>query len=248
MQVYSGSDTIKEDIQIQTSTAKLGFKITAAAGLITRNLLATAMISWSKAGKGGNKTITQYTPLINLAEICASGQGLYVLNAAGTEFQCVIDIGKAGALGISTDDYLTLNFKGFVGTWTTKIFSIDSPELTSKAYQYKALAVNNQPVLNLDLRNVVALALPKVSLDNVSILYNYHDGTSKNCKFKMEELTFLMMDTNEIVSVDSMTAAANISVIAEDYVVINVTNTDSAVVEWLANQTTTAYLVTEVVF
>ncbi|MES2616929.1 MAG: hypothetical protein V4613_03635 [Bacteroidota bacterium] len=243
MQVYSGSDLNKKDIQIQTSFQKLFIIITAGAGLITKATLQAATIALAKAGRGGTDQMLPHTPVFTLAEIAAHREGLYVLNAAGTKFMATIDVGDGAAVELTNDRYISLDFSSFPGTWTTKIFTVDSPELTNQFKKIVPYSINNQLSTTVDLRGVDGVCIPKASITKLQLNYLTNGNQPRSVQYLPEELQAIMMDTNEIVRADDETTAANLTIVSEDFYIFDTSACVSAFVEFIAAQTTIFYLI-----
>lgn len=243
MNLYShlvaGAVAARNDIQIQTSVRYLFVKISGGAATVTEAEMKAALLSWSKAGKSGTEAIQNKISLYALAEVNAAKEGLFLMNA--TSFECIIEIGDGGALQCGADNYLSLNFEGFQTDWNVDIFAISDPVISTKCIKYVLDNIANKTQADIDLRGVKALLMPVAAVSKLYLNYATVDGQGKpgtrSIQLLAEELRAVMFLSNEIVNVNSLTAASSIVVVSEEYYAIDVKDAVNGYIEYNAGQT-----------
>lgn len=235
----------KDDLQIQVGARYLFIKISGAAATVTEAEMKTALVSWSKAGKGGQDPMQNKISLYNLAEINAAKEGLFFMS--GTNFECMIELGDGGALQLGASEYISLNFEGFQTDWNVDIYVINDAVVTKKYLSYVADNISSKTQQDLDLRGSRALFFPVAAISKLYLNYNIIDAngqsTVKSVQYLAEELRGLMFLSNELVQVNSLTAPTTIIVVSEEFYGLDVKDAVSGYVEYVAGSTSSIFYI-----
>jgi len=215
----------KNDIQIQKSCKSI--LIVSTAGAVAAAVLATL----KKVGPTGEKILYNAISVLDLAEIMAQGEGLYIKEtlAAGVGYPYTLPIAAArsvvtipvtpggGAIDFGEGEYLSLDLEGLTAGTTYTIFALEDLDDENELHFVEKLAVpaprtsQDFPALGYEY-----IALPKTALDKIQLFKQ--DG-SKDCTYTLAELVAISMMENDLVNLNGRTIATTPAVNLVDTVV-----------------------------
>lgn len=215
---------LKNDIQIQKSCKAILIVTTAGA------ILSTVLATLKRVGPRGEKILYNALPVLDLAEIMAQGEGLYIkdtlaaavgypytLPVAGARSILTIPVTKgAGAADFDENEYLSLDLEGLTAGTTYRISCIEDLDSEDELHLIEKLAVG-APRSSQDFGGVGYdyIALPKTALDKIQIF----GENGKDVTYPIEELVAISMMENDLVNLTGRTIATTPAVNIMDTVV-----------------------------
>lgn len=212
---FTGATEVN-DLQVEAAVGKLGIHISGGVNATTIAKLQAIKVSIELISKrGGVKQLVAKENLHALAELSASSMGHF--QRSDTEFLGSIDIAPIGSLKLDSDTYLSVTLTGLDAAATTVVYGIPYPVFSNVAVKYDidnvAAATKEK---DFGLVGVDAIALPIVECESVLISY----GNGNHVKYLAKELDLIMMENNELVSIEGKAGQAKYNYV--NYYILNV--------------------------
>lgn len=197
---YTGS-LLYEDIQVETSVAKLGFRITTTDVART---LAGMYIKADVAGREGSKMLIPTLKVYSLMQICSMLEGSISIIETSTDvftIEGTIDVGTDGALKLDPNKYLSVVLTAAHTSDSIELYSIDMPAFSLEAFLFDPITFNGGGVKEVDLRNASAIIVPVDAVASINIDFEgLRDGqAARSIIYTRGELKLVNRDTNDIV-------------------------------------------------
>jgi hypothetical protein len=197
--------TDKFDCQLQKTSESM---ILITVGGIANN---TVLVSCKVIGKQGNKIMYADVPLLDLAEMMAQDEGLYIKDAAnyvgnipfaGARSVIMLPLAQGGAYKLGDDEYFSVDFKTITSGTTYRLSSIESLDQDGTLWDIDKKAIpaprQNQrwaPTLGANF-----LALPITNFVQIQLFGGVENGKGKDATYLAEELKSKAFFDNDIVA------------------------------------------------
>lgn len=194
MKQYSNTNfQLKEDVQIQISTARIAFKIVLPADVTLDQISVRGRLV---SPNFGTKTIIERMPLQTLFEIAAKNEGFYRqdFRQDGTHvYTGLVDIARGGALLLNNQVYISLDVAAPLGKQIKEldIYSIQHPKTTTTYLHYNPVSIN-QVLQNVQLDRAVEVVMPISEIGEIQM--SYPDNTVSHVNAELRILADMMND------------------------------------------------------
>jgi hypothetical protein len=199
----------EEDIQIQSATQQIGLAIVGNGNPTDPTTAPTIRVRFVSPS-GGTRTIIDRTPIYELLEINASGEGCFryvqpfvgpPIPAGQTDpnYQLVglIDITPGGALDLGGDGYLSVDIESPRAMLSCDVFALDAPVLTKTYTRYDPTTVTGV-TKDFSLVGVDSIAIRPELIDTISLQYS-----NRTVEYTAQELIMIGDSINDIISFNS---------------------------------------------
>jgi hypothetical protein len=204
--------TAIQNVKIAMPTRWLEVKITHATSMTAAEKTAVEIEVEAHSKEKGTRTVIEKTTLETLLEISANhGEGYYVDQDALFAGQLLI--ARDGSLGLSNDEYLTVNITGLIAGMTTNVWAADDEAGDTHRINYKRLSVNEGRESRFDISGAYGLAVRLDKVTSITI-----EG-KRAIKYTVGELES-MARRNDLVKVNQSTITYGSS----KFLVIDVTD------------------------
>ena len=146
--------------------------------------------------RGSNEQVCPRTEIVELFEINAQGEGLFIDKNSGS--RGMISVGMDGAVALGAERYLTVEFSGLVAGSNYSVYGMEDGEIVERVMVYHPIIINQDEELREFGNNEKELlALPLANLVKVELVKN----SGQTVAFTPEELKAKMEKENDVCSV-----------------------------------------------